>query len=35
MNDRELAIAAYYEAILRAAEYGDPEIDRLLKRRLA
>ena len=35
MNDRELAIAAYHEAILRAAEYGDPEIDRLLKRRLA
>jgi len=35
VNDRELAIAAYHEAILRAAEYGDPEIDRLLKRRLA
>ena len=35
MNDRELAIAAYHEAIMRAAEYGDPEIDRLLKRRLA
>ena len=35
MNDRELAIAAYHEAILRAAEYGDPEIERLLKRQLA
>jgi len=30
-----LAIAAYHEAILRAAEYGDPEIERLLKRQLA
>ena len=35
MNDRELAIAAYHEAIMRAAEYGDPEIERLLKRQLA
>ena len=35
MNDRVLAIAAYHEAILRAAEYGDPEIERLLKRQLA
>ena len=35
MNGRVLAIAAYNEAILRAAEYGDPEIERLLKRQLA
>jgi len=35
VNDRVLAIAAYHEAILRAAEYGDPEIERLLKRQLA
>ena len=35
MNDRESAIAAYHETLLRAAEYGDPEIDRLLKRQLA
>jgi hypothetical protein len=35
VNDRELAIAAYHEAIMRATEYGDPEIERLLKRQLA
>jgi phage terminase large subunit-like protein len=35
VNDRELAIANYHEAIMRAAEYGDSEIERLLKRRLA
>jgi hypothetical protein len=35
VNDRELAIAAYHDAILRAAEYGEPEMDHLLKRQLA
>jgi hypothetical protein len=35
VNDRELAIAAYHKAILEAAGYSDPEIERLLKRQLA
>jgi hypothetical protein len=35
VSDRESAIAAYHETLLRAAEYGDPEIERLLKRQLA
>jgi hypothetical protein len=35
VSEREFAIAAYREAILRAAELGDPEIERLVKRRLA
>jgi phage terminase large subunit-like protein len=35
VSERELAIGAYREAILSAAELGDPEVERLVKRRLA